>query len=328
MALRRDGVRQVVSSDIRVVDSCLLLMRAKGFDVPFNASSTTEGTAIINQAIADCSKSTEDKDTFAKWLIDNAEQTLLPLSELNWIEGNDRACYWVWLTLVRGGVYGLSASALQENVRPAVSPYIDYSRYGLQLNPQASLNSAPSQPQISSYDKLGLKLQTSSTRERFEEIVNFFDRVGQLVEWQIDLVSRLKSDWATIFRARPPFSWLKSNDEGQCRWAWEYISKPSFDQNRPSVLHLNPTGTAEMYSSVFAAFDAWRASSSDKRLFLMDFNKAWQQKKHRENRQGKKACNFVLREEVKGMLDEMAARRDMKLNQLVEELIEREYEKY
>ncbi|AJP45448.1 hypothetical protein EP12_19825 [Alteromonas australica] len=60
---------------------------------------------------------------------------------------------------------------------------------------------------------------------------------------------------------------------------------------------------------------------------MNDFNRAWQQKKHRDNRQGKKACNLVLREEVKQKLDAMAAARGMKLNQLVETLIENEHAK-
>lgn len=81
-----------------------------------------------------------------------------------------------------------------------------------------------------------------------------------------------------------------------------------------------------MYLAIFAAFDTWDAIPNLKRLFLNDFNKAWQQKKHRDNRQGKKVCNLVLREEVKEMLDEMAASRGIRLNQLVEALIEREYE--
>ncbi|BDM66078.1 hypothetical protein NFHSH190041_35300 [Shewanella sp. NFH-SH190041] len=301
-------------------------MNASGLTVPFTAQSASESTDIINQVIHAWQESTEKKDSFVEWLVDEAKQKLLPLSELDWLKGNDRACYWVWLTLVRGGVYGLSVSGLQEFVRPAVLPHIDYSRYALQLNTSNPLNSAPSQPQVPPYDKLGLKLQTSSTMDRFEEVVKFFDRSGQSLGWQLDLVNRLESNWGRIFSARKPLSWLQSNDEMQCRWAWEYLTRPSFDQNLPSVSYLHPTGTVEMYLAIFAAFDTWDAIPNLKRLFLNDFNKAWQQKKHRDNRQGKKVCNLVLREEVKEMLDEMAASRGIRLNQLVEALIEREYE--
>lgn len=102
MACHRDGVRQVVSSDIRFIESCLRLMNASGLTVPFTAQSASESTDIINQVIHAWQESTEKKDSFVEWLVDEAKQKLLPLSELDWLKGNDRACYWVWLTLVRG----------------------------------------------------------------------------------------------------------------------------------------------------------------------------------------------------------------------------------
>ncbi|GAL12509.1 hypothetical protein JCM19233_3501 [Vibrio astriarenae] len=60
---------------------------------------------------------------------------------------------------------------------------------------------------------------------------------------------------------------------------------------------------------------------------MNDFNKAWNQKKHRDGLQGKKACNFTLDIEVKHQLDELAENNGMKKNEYIESLIRREYSK-
>lgn len=298
------GVSQVSGRDYRLAESCLRVMSSKGFQVPQIASSGAEAANLINQTIASQDWSNEEKDKSIRLLLDEAKQGLLPLGELGWIEGSDRASYWVWVTLSRYQFYA------------APNPPVFQPAQGQQ--PLLTLQ----------YNQLNLKASPSSSQERFEEVVRFFDRVNQPLDWQQALVAHLKFQWAQIFNSRKPFSWLKPDDEDQIRWAWEYLSKPKLGASRPSVFAFTPTGPIEMYLAIYAAFDSWDAAPDSKRLFLNDFNKAWQQKKHRDSRQGKKVCNLVLREEVKQKLDDMAAARGMKLNQLVETLIENEHAKY
>jgi hypothetical protein len=227
----------------------------------------------------------------------------LPLAELDWIKKDERACYFVWL----------SVKTLSFNTSPA---------YPVDLVME-------NQPEnfVANYVHLDLKANPSSSKERFNEIVRFIDRVFQPLEWQKDLIEYFKQRWSVIYTSRKQLSWLNNKDEDQCRWAWEYINKPKLTgfRSTPKTYQLNPTGCNEMYLAIFAALDTWNVHSDSQRLFLLDFNKAWQQKKHRDSRQGKKACNLVLREEVKQKLDELASSRGLKLNQIVEELIEKEH---
>lgn len=300
MAFRINGVIPVFSSDIRFVESCLRVLSASNFKVPVTVCSASDGTKIINQTIADWQESTAKKDDFVGWLQKEAKEILLPLRELDWIKGHDRTCYWAWLQVSR----------LQFFAYPS--------------HPMAHPMNTPAMFAFK-YNQLGLKHMPSSTKERFNELVKFLDRVNQPLEWQRNLIANMKSQWEMIFTARKPIPWLQKGDEEQCRWAWEFLKRASIQDNRPMVSDINPVGVSELYHAIYAALDGWLTFPDSKRLFLSDFNKAWQQKKHRDNRQGKKVCNFVLHTEVKQKLDEMAERRGVTLNHLVESLIEAEY---
>lgn len=307
MAIHINEIAQINSNDSRLIESCLRLMCTKGFTVPLTVSSASEGAAQINQVIANWSEKVEEKKQFVRWMLEEAKQKLLPLSELDWIKGNDRICYWVWLHLLRSQYFA-------HPLHPTLPVPVPVPVPGDILI-------------ANTYNQLNLALQPTSTKARFNEIVKYLDRVGQPLEWQRNLIIELKLLCKNIFAVRKPLQWLKNEDEEQCWWAWEYLNKVSNAPNRPIVRDIYPMDLKELYLAIYAAIDAWVTNEDSMRLFLSDFNKAWQQKRHRDNRQDKKACNLVLREEVKKKLDEMAKKRGMKLNQLVEMLIEQDYER-
>jgi hypothetical protein len=302
--LKINGVSQLAADDARVVDSCLRILSSQGLNVPLTTSTAIEGARLINDVIASQDWSTQQKDQKVRALFREAKQVLLPLGEIDWLKKNERACYWAWATI----------SKCQFLAAPN-HPVFQHLDGGQQAF-------------VPGYTQLGLKGNPANSKERFDEIVKFFDRTMQPLDWQRLLVAHLKSQWSQIYTARKPFTWLKQDYDDQIRWAWEYICKPKWGENRPPLNGFAPTGKAEMYLAIYAAFDSWGATSESKRLFLIDFNKAWHQKKLRDSRAGAKPCSFVLREEVKGKLDIMATQRSMKLNKLVEELIENEFSRF
>lgn len=302
MVKRHDVSPYFSESDRRVVEACLRKINAEGLSDLSVISSVNEGASIINHAINAQDWIPQTKKNYADQLTAEVKQILIPLEELDWFRKDERACCWVWGKIV--------------NSQFTSAPN----------HPFFQLNTNQPAHHALNYGQLNLKSVTSSSKERFEEVVKYLDRCCQPLEWQKDLIASMKSFWSQIYTARKPFSWLKQDNEEQIRWAWEYLCKPSL-VNKPYSNNFNPTGYREMYLMIYAAFDLWDVPPDSKRLFIGDFNKAWQQKKHRDNRQGKKVCNLVLREDVKKKLDDMAAARNMKLNQFVETLIENEYVK-
>lgn len=315
------GVSQIEGKERRFIESCFRALQREGEQLPVSFETPTEGAKIINQIIASREVSSEEKDQTALSLIDEAKQELLPLDEFTWFKDDERACYFVWASIYLKSYYSApnhptNATQLQS---PTYSPY-----YFDPSNPTAT--APPPTPQYAlSYSQLGLKNNLSNSMERFGEVVKYFDRVRQPRKWKLDLIAHLKDIWGHIFSSRKPFSWLEKDNEEQCRWAWDYIKKIDWDNSKPMTYRFSPTSTAEIYLAIYAVYDTWSVATNSKRLFSIDFNKAWQQKKHRDSRQGKKACSLVLHEDIKLKLDELAKTRKVTLSQLVEQLIEKEH---
>ncbi len=293
-------VSQIEGKDIRFIESCFRVLEHQGEQLPSSFETSVEGAKIINQVIASREATSEEKEKMVQSLIAEAEQALLPLDEFSWFKDDERTCYFVWASI--------------------------YSN---------SFNSAPNHPafttpeqqlkQALNYHRLSLKKNPSSSMERFNEVVKYFDRVRQPSKWKLELIAFLKSIWSMIFSTRKPFRWLDRKNEEQCQWAWDYIQKNDSGSLKPNTYQLQATSTKEMYLAIYAAYDIWRTDNGTKRLFTSDFNRAWQQKKLRDGRQGKKACSLVLHEDIKNKLDELAETRKVTLSQLVEQLIEKEY---
>ncbi|WP_338366607.1 hypothetical protein [uncultured Pseudoalteromonas sp.] len=290
------GVSQIEGKDDRFIDSCFRVLQLNT-----NFESPVEGARVINEFIASQEIEQKEKDQMALSLIDEAKQSLLPLDEFSWFKDDERACYFVWASIY-------------------LYSYAAYPNHPLTLQTQEN------QPQyVHFYSEHNLKNNPSSSMERFGEVVKYFDRVRQPREWKLDLIAHLKGIWGHIFSSRKPFSWLEKDNEEQCRWAWDYIKKIGWDSSKPMAYRFSPTSTAEIYLAIYAAYDTWIIDNGAKRLLKSDFSKAWQQKKLRDGRQGKKACSLVLHEDVKLKLDELAKTRKVTLSQLVEQLIEKEH---
>ena len=298
--LKTNGVSQVEGKDNRFIESCFRVLQSKHPQINASFKSPVEDARIINQFIASLEGTPKEKEQLVQSLITEAKKSLLPLDEFSWIKGDERACYFVWASIYL--YYYYSAPSHPTIVTSGHTP--TYALY---------------------YNQLSLKNNPSDNMERFDEVVKYFDRIPQPSRWKLDLIAHLKGIWGYIFSNRKPFSWLEKDNDEQCRWAWDYINKIDWDNSKPMISQLSVTSTEEMYFAIYAAYDTWKAKTEAKRLFTIDFNKAWQQKKHRDSRQGKKACSLVLQEDVKLKLDELAKTRKVTLSQLVEQLIEKEY---
>ncbi|QEW05862.1 hypothetical protein [Nitrincola iocasae] len=299
------GVKLIPGDDKRLVESCLRALAGRNIEVPTTIVDIgQEGANIINRIIAYMEYDTAQKNHIVDDLLTSAGQSLLPQKELSWLQDNERACFWFW------GVISKSHFFASPD-HPTTQPF---------RGQQVSVTTP--------YKNLKLKSSPASSNERFEEIIKFFDRVGQPMEWQRLLIDELKKRWAYIYNARNPFSWLKQDDAEQCAWAWDYISHrntPVRYDNSPATSEFSPVNLKEKYLSIYAVYDCWETQPDSKKLFCHNFNKAWHQKKLRDSRQGKKVCNLVLREDVKRKLDQMAHDQNMTLNRMVESLIENEY---
>ncbi|GAA5192739.1 hypothetical protein [Ferrimonas gelatinilytica] len=250
------------------------------------AEMCIEINSILDRKINDFNQ----KVAFANRMKSACQHDLISSDRFSWIKSDRRACFWVWGWLINSTPTKLGYSHLER-------------------------------PNHNDIDFGYMKGEARSHSIRYEAIVNFFDEWNVIRSWKDDLLSRLAEEWAQILRKTKTFSWLDEKNEEQIWWAWKHIVDSPVKSD-----YLAPMDNAERYLSICTAFDLWEAERDSKDLFLHRFNKAWHQKKHRDNRVGKKSLNTYVSEDVKNKLETLALERGQKLHQVIESLINNEYQ--
>lgn len=156
-------------------------------------------------------------------------------------------------------------------------------------------------------------------------ITNYFDSVEQESDnprplgLQQEELNKIKYDWGIISSRTNNIKWLHEKNEEQCEWAWDYLLK-----NNGALNFLNSISSMSRYCAIQISIDLCFPSEDSRALLLIRMNKAWNQKKQRDNLNGKKAYNFVLNIDTKEKLDKLAKYKGMKKNETIEWLINSE----
>lgn len=272
----------------------------------FNVNNISECQHQIAEYIAQAfPENTTMQKQFVQDMKTAFETELLNDEDMKWIRTDARACCFVW---------GM--------IRIAKDDYL-----GLDNNSQSNSYG-------NHYSNESFPLNTTSTQERYNIIVQFFDSLRATIFQRHQLLSRISDDWAKIYNSGlKPFEWLDKNNEDQCNWTWRYINSYKFAFATNPLLRLfNPTNHNEEYLSIFAIWDLWlwhRPSNSDIELFLIKISKAQSQRKHREKaaEKGVVLVSTSLHNSTKNKLDELATMQGKKINELLTILINAEYER-
>lgn len=239
-----------------------------------------------------------------KALIHSIDERLLPDNAFDWIKDNDRACNYVW-----GRILNLNTDSIN-NTKPSKLEYL----IGLPIN--KSNNNTKT-----TYDELNLNKHPSNTNERFEIIINFFDFIDLPITNKQNLLNQIKESWKPILDNNK-LKWLDSKNEGLCDWAWKYIKEYS-----DFCEYLHPICDNDKYLCFYAAFDLWSAGEDTKKLFKINITKAYSQRKFRTSIEHKKALNTFIDKESKTKLENLCKVNNMKINQMIEYLIESEFKR-
>ncbi|HEB1530387.1 TPA: hypothetical protein RY435_004022 [Escherichia albertii] len=244
---------------------------------------------------------------------------LLSDGNFSWLKDNKRATFWVWGQIYLFHSFGLTGFESNDI----------FIKEGLDI--QASLRRNP----------------VFSHGSRFDDIVYAFDlRMKISYSEKQSIISFCHRYWANIFSDDKALKWISKRDIGLCQWAFNYIREhqsrialPVIDSighyfgnkqlpdlnDTPANLLPEPVDNEELFNSILAMYDLWRVTPEKKELFLIHINKAWNQKKVRDNRKGKKALNTHISEGAKDRLMLLAYRHNMNIGPLLEMLIEKEF---
>ncbi len=293
-----------IVNNVREARIYINALEIKCFDEPLDIRNLLQYKQEINRTLIN-KFNPEKRNLFVDNIKKQCINLLLPEDKFNWISKNDRACYYVW-----GKIRKTNITSIKEK---PLNP--------LNMILTGSLISKKDQDSIS-YEELKLNKHPTSTKERLELTIRFIDLIDLSIEIKNELLNKIKDEWAIIFNKKNNLKWLNEKDKECCEWAWNYIKKHSDFCN-----YLSPINDHELYLCFYAAFDLWSASEDTKKLFLININKAHSQQKFRAGIKDKKALNTFISKDTKTNLDILCKEKNMKINDMLEYLINAEFKK-
>lgn len=229
---------------------------------------------------------------------------LLPKKLFDWIRDDDRACYYVW-----GKTINLDTTNIQDK---KINDTFKFG-HGSIVNKKETPNKL---------EVLNLNKYPADTQERIDQIILIFDLIDLDIQKKEKALHDIKNEWSDIYSQKNNFKWLDFKNKEICEWAWNYIKNHS-----DFCINLSPINDYERYLCFYAAFDLWSAGKDTKKLFNININKAISQQKFRAGIKNKKALNTFIDKKAKEQLEFLSKNKNMKINQVIEYLIESEFNK-
>ena len=223
--------------------------------------------------------------------------------DLSWIDKNDLRLI-IWLS--RRGLAGIKYDILQSSVLCA-RPISIYG-CGIYMN---------------------ILCISSSHESMYSFVIEYIDSIRiyskDAVHKQV-LVDQLRKDWLNARTPEKDTDWIDPHNEQQLRWAWQYLL-----EHHKSVQGLNPITKSELHQSILASLDLMGSPSFasqanfERKYFLVNFRKAWSQKKYRASGKTKKQYHLPLTKKTKSALQTLSQVTNSNESEVLERLINQEY---
>ena len=284
----------IQDTDIRKIRFYKKYIARKDKEFLFNLDELDENYISINKILFRCIKNTRERNAFINEMRTKYNSTVIQRNEFNWIKENDRYCYWVWINI--RSVFNLGDEPFDKD-----------------------------QPPPAFYDIAGISKSPTNMAERYNQIIEFFDYLNKNIDTKRNYLLYLKESLGIINYYSKSFDWLSENDKEQCEWAFRYITTGNTNIFN-SYIKISTWSAKEIYLAIIASFDTWYSSLAEKELFLIKIKKAWSQKKYRDETLKKKLLNTYISHDAKNKLDKLTKGSRRKINEVIEELINKEYE--
>lgn len=142
-------------------------------------------------------------------------------------------------------------------------------------------------------------------------------------------LERLKRSWLRIQKKfSNPFWFLSTRHDAKYLADYQWVMS-YFDKNKMINGNVDFWFVKSMNLKIHSIFDQWVENKSDPEveLFIIKIKKAWSQKKFRDGVANKKVLNTYISKGSKRQLDYLTSKNEMKINELIEMLINDAYAK-
>lgn len=272
------------------------------------------------------------------WMVTTPEG-LIPLGLENF---GDRGFQWAWSFLQMSNIYPLGPNSSITQKKQILINYInnlqnkDEYIKSLKINMENSLIPLEQLDWIDKNDNrkliwlltriqldFNLALPIGVNNTLYKDFLLVLDTMILDINSKITWIQNKKREWEIIKTPEKEVNWLENSNKIQLTWTWEYLNK--FYKN-VTPFHP-PQNNEELYSAILASFDNLSYGvSSDKKLFMDRMKKTWSQKKFRDSGKAKKPYHLPLTKSTQAQLEQLADFKNLRKEQVIEELINKEYE--
>lgn len=263
----------------------------------------------------------EEQNTIKTLMLDVFNAHCLSAESFSWIDpDNERLCNFVWAYIL-SSIYKDDALECKQSLSIKDEKQ---NRHGERPESVTDLQSSHRENRYI-YLYLNLPLHVTSSREKRECIVHFFDlwtASRRKKERQLEYFSHT---WGKIKNKSKMEDWLIKN-EGMAEWAWNYTFKTYLAFTAPIWLDLS--GVNKSNKAKQAMITLYDLLSTEHRTILMaSISKSGSVQKNRINSEGRKSMSIPLSEERKEMLKRIAKDSNRRIYQVVEDMIVQEYQR-
>jgi len=247
----------------------------------------------LNEELEGLIKKSRAPKNFASQMRSAFKATQLPIQHFRWVDKKDeRLCNWLWCYLKKA----TSQAEPEEAVK----------------NESLMLLSAKA-----------FQIERDTAAERQIDILDAFYHGEATASQQQEILELLKAKWHEIRQDISVTNWLEDNNPTHWSWAWSYLQN---NTQRPLEQAWLPSNDMEKRAAVIATLDL--SDNVDRKALVIDkMKKAWSQKKFREKSSGKKPYSISMTLNTKQKLNAMAEEKGMKINEMIEYLVQNEFKK-
>lgn len=234
--------------------------------------------------------------------------------DFKWLKGeaNSRAIFWFWAYIRNASNHKLKLLSSVLTLPPG-------------WNSESKLL----------YSFFKLPLHTTSSAERSQLIICFFNKLSIFFSpYEVkESFEHIRNIWLVYNSPINKITWLKKNDSETIEWAWGYLFKA--DEIQGNILPwFKSADLNERYIAIMGAIDCWAIPEDenddpckkllvDKKALLDKMESTFKQRKRRAGK-GKVTLSPKSQKE----LDELAELHGVKINKLIEKLINNEHRQY
>ncbi|HFK5747897.1 TPA: hypothetical protein ACG0DX_001777 [Enterobacter kobei] len=255
-----------------------------------------EGMQAFNQAV---------KETSASYLIEE--------SALSWLKDKKAAC-WAWCYI-------------KNQNKPIPLPPDSYLQANTSVNNTGVVSPEHMPTDIPPFHSdTGIPEPELNPKGLLEAVTAFFDH--WLVERHIKHgeADKLRRMWEALNQRaemkKSPFDFLDGGNSDAIEWCWSYVANKMLGIN---WLRFSATSDSDRRALLDSLYQVWECPPDTRKLFIHELRRAWSQRKFRAEQKQRKLFQAYIAPRTKEKLSQLAKERGMKMNEILERLIEDAY---